>query len=163
VRRRDDISSLNEASSSNRRSQFPFVKSSAERKERLRKRYKEPDRNRDREREREQKREVRREQKRDRVAKRDISNEPLHDNNASNSVVDSVAVEPTCNNNESGTVVKEDCTGFNSEDEYDDQGLIKERNLPDEEWQKVGSFTDILKSSVFMFCSRISFVKFSAG
>ncbi|XP_068916605.1 OTU domain-containing protein 5-B [Tenebrio molitor] len=136
VRRRDDISSLNEASSSNRRSQFPFVKSSAERKERLRKRYKEPDRNRDREREREQKREVRREQKRDRVAKRDISNEPLHDNNASNSVVDSVAVEPTCNNNESGTVVKEDCTGFNSEDEYDDQGLIKERNLPDEEWQK---------------------------
>ncbi|XP_044257167.1 OTU domain-containing protein 5-B [Tribolium madens] len=136
VRRRDDISSLNEASPSNRRSQFPYVKSTTERKERLRKRYKEPDRPRDREREREQKREVRREQKRERVAKRDISNEPLHDNNANNSVVDSVVVEPTCNNNEPGTANKEDYTGFNSEDEYDDQGLLKERNIPDEEWQK---------------------------
>lgn len=53
-------------------------------------------------------------------------------------MVDSVAVEPVCNKNEAGVVViKEDCTGFNSEDEYDDQGLIKDRNLPDEEWQKV--------------------------
>ncbi|RZC32319.1 OTU domain-containing protein 5-A, partial [Asbolus verrucosus] len=112
------------------------VKSTAERKERLRKLYKQPGRSRDREREREQKREVKREQKRDRVAKRDISNEPLHDNSASNSVVDPGTVEPTCNNNEPNTVDKEDCTGFNSEDEYDDQGLIKDRNLPDEEWQK---------------------------
>lgn len=41
------------------------------------------------------------------------------------------------NNNESNATDKEDCTGFNSEDEYDDQGMIKKRHLPDEEWQKV--------------------------
>lgn len=105
----------------------------------MRKRFKESDRTRDREREREQKREIRREQKRDRiaVAKRDIGNEPLLDNNADNA---EQAVEPTCNNNKSiiNVEVKEDATGFNSEDEYDDSS-VKDRVLTDEEWQKVGN------------------------
>lgn len=114
------------------------VKTAAERKERFRKRYKEQDRSRDRSRECHQKRENRREPKRERVVKREISNEPLHDNNSNNSTGDTATVEPQCNNNENGITLKdkEDCTGFNSEDEYDDQGLIKNRNLPDEEWQK---------------------------
>lgn len=112
------------------------MKAAADRKERFRKRYKEQDRSRSRG--RDQKREGRREPKRERVVKREISNEPLHDNNANNSVGgDTATVEPQCNNNDNNTTDKEqDCTGFNSEDEYDDQGLIKNRNLPDEEWQK---------------------------
>ncbi|XP_066248891.1 OTU domain-containing protein 5 [Euwallacea similis] len=130
------ISSLSENNANARRSPFPFKQ---DRKERLRKRFKEPDRTRDREREREQKREIRREQKRDRiaVAKRDIGNEALLDNNA-----DDVeqAVEPTCNNNKNINVeVKEDATGFNSEDEYDDNSF-KNRLLTNEEWQKRDEF-----------------------
>ncbi|ERL94225.1 hypothetical protein D910_11506 [Dendroctonus ponderosae] len=109
--------------------------SKPDRKERLRKRFKEPDRNRDREREREQKRELRREQKRDRiaVAKRDIGNEPLLDDGVDN--VEQV-VDPPCNSNNIINVeVKEEATGFNSEDEYDDSS-VKDRVLTDEEWQK---------------------------
>lgn len=141
VRRRDEINSLqigalSENSSSSRRSPFPFK---PDRKERLRKRYKEADRPRDREREREKNREARREQKRDRIAiaKREIVNEPLHENKACNSsTVDTVNVEPA-NDNES--VNKEDCSGFNSEDEYDER-VIKDRHLTDEEWQKRDDF-----------------------
>lgn len=102
----------------------------------MRKRFKEPDRNRDREREREQKRELRREQKRDRiaVAKRDIGNEPLLDNGVDNVEQE---VEPPCNSNNIINVeAKEEATGFNSEDEYDDSS-VKDRVLTDEEWQKV--------------------------
>ncbi|KAJ8934889.1 hypothetical protein NQ314_013169 [Rhamnusium bicolor] len=101
----------------------------------LRKRYKEADRPRDRESVREQKREVRREQKRDRIVinKREIISEPLHENNTITSPVDNTATETQCNNNEE--VNKEDCTGFNSEDEYD-ESVIKDRHLTDEEWQK---------------------------
>ncbi|XP_019866106.1 OTU domain-containing protein 5-B isoform X2 [Aethina tumida] len=105
-------------------------------KERFRKHYKDGERRRDREREREQKREVRREQKRDRIAKRDIAAEPMHDA-ASTTPPDSTDVEATSNNNE--VVKKEDCTGFNSEDEYDER-IIKDRLLTDEEWQKRDDF-----------------------
>ncbi|XP_030748716.1 OTU domain-containing protein 5-B [Sitophilus oryzae] len=130
------ISSLSENSSNSRRSPFPFK---TDRKDRLRKRFKEPDRTRDREREREQKRDIRREQKRDRIAiaKREISNEPLLDSNTDNV---EQTVEPTCNSNKNIKVeVKEDATGFNSEDEYDDNS-VKDRVLTDEEWQKRDEF-----------------------
>ncbi|KAF7267526.1 deubiquitinating enzyme A [Rhynchophorus ferrugineus] len=127
------ISSLSENSSNTRRSPFPFK---TDRKERLRKRFKEPDRTRDREREREQKRDIRREQKRDRIAisKREIVNEPLLDTNSDN--VKETA-EPTCNSSKNiiKVEVKEDATGFNSEDEYDDSS-VKDRLLTDKEWQE---------------------------
>lgn len=103
---------------------------SSERKDRcFKKRYKDSERSRDREREREQKREARREQKRDRVAKRDIAPEPILD--AAASVPAPAAPEPAVEN----ALSQEDCTGFNSEDEYDCQGVIKDHNLTDEEWQ----------------------------
>nr|XP_023023891.1 OTU domain-containing protein 5-B [Leptinotarsa decemlineata] len=107
----------------------------SDRKERFRKRYKETDRPRDRESVREQKREVRREQKRERtvLSKREIISEPLHENNAIASPVDSSDVEVPCNNNEN--VNKEEGTGFNSEDEYD-ESFFKDRHLTAEEWQK---------------------------
>ncbi|KAJ8955375.1 hypothetical protein NQ318_003472 [Aromia moschata] len=92
------IASLSENNASARRSPFPFK---SDRKERLRKRYKEADRPRDRESVREQKREVRREQKRDRIVinKREIISEPLHENNTITSPVDNPDTEPPCNNN----------------------------------------------------------------
>lgn len=110
---------------------------SSDRKERcFKKRYKESDRPRDRERERDQKREARREQKRDRVAKRDISSEPILDTNTSSAAVCTVTSESVCNTVENGlNIIQEDCTGFNSEDEYDCQNVIKDHNLTDEEWQ----------------------------
>ncbi|XP_018573122.1 OTU domain-containing protein 5-B isoform X1 [Anoplophora glabripennis] len=137
VNRRNDINSkqiasLSENNATARRSPFPFKN---DRKERLRKRYKESDRPRDRENVREQKREARREQKRDRIVlnKREIIAEPLHENNTITSPVDNPTTETPCSNSE--VVSKEDCTGFNSEDEYD-ESVIKDRHLTDEEWQK---------------------------
>ncbi|XP_050314746.1 OTU domain-containing protein 5-A [Anthonomus grandis grandis] len=132
--RRSDISSIQiaENNTSARRSPFPL-------KERLRKRFKESNRSRDLEREREQKREIRREQKRDRiaVAKRDIGAEPLLDNTSDNV---EQAVEPPCNNSlTKANELKEESTGFNSEDEYDENSF-KNRLLSDEEWQKRDEF-----------------------
>lgn len=116
---------------------FFILYSKPDRKERLRKRLKEADRTRDREREREQKREIRREQKRDRIAtsKRDIGNEPLLDNNPDNV---EQSTEPVCNSNKNiiSTEVKEEATGFNSEDEYDENSF-KNKLMTDEEWKKV--------------------------
>lgn len=102
----------------------------------MRKRYKESDRPRDRESVREQKRDARREQKRDRIVlnKREIISEPLHESNTITSPTDNQTTEAPCNNNE--VAIKEDCTGFNSEDEYD-ESVIKDRHLTDEEWQNV--------------------------
>lgn len=109
----------------------------SERKDRcFKKRYKESDRPRDREREREQKREARREQKRERVAKsRDIATEPILDATAASPQVGPVLpAEPVCNTVDNS---QEDCSGFNSEDEYDSHGgVIKDHNLSDEEWQR---------------------------
>ncbi|KAG5884936.1 hypothetical protein JTB14_032809 [Gonioctena quinquepunctata] len=137
VNRRNDINSIQiqslcENNANARRSPFPYKN---DRKERLRKRYKEADRPRDRESVREQKREVRREQKRDRTVlnKRDIS-EPLHENNAITSPVDNSVAEAPCINNEI-VISKEEGTGFNSEDEYD-ESFFKDRHLTVEEWQK---------------------------
>ncbi|CAG9816601.1 unnamed protein product [Phaedon cochleariae] len=135
--RRNDISSIQkqslcENSTNARRSPFPYK---SDRKERFRKRYKESDRPRDRESVREQKREVRREQKRDRTVlnKREIISEPLHENNTITSPADKASTETSGNNNEKE--IKEDCTGFNSEDEYD-ESYFKDRHLTAEEWQK---------------------------
>ncbi|XP_056646335.1 OTU domain-containing protein 5-A [Diorhabda sublineata] len=133
--RRNDINniqiqSLSENSTSTRRSSYKN-----DRKDRFHKRYKESERPRDRESVREQKREVRREQKRERIVlgKRDIISEPLHEPSAITSPTDSSSAEVPCNNDK--IVIKEDCTGFNSEDEYD-ESFFKNRNLTDEEWQK---------------------------
>ncbi|CAG9855390.1 unnamed protein product [Phyllotreta striolata] len=132
--RRNDINSmqiqsLSDNPTSTRRSPYK-----SDRKERFHKRYKESERPRDRESVREQKREVRREQKRERIVlnKRDIISEPLHEANPITSPVDSSPAETSKN---SETVIKEDCTGFNSEDEYD-ESFFKGRNLTDEEWNK---------------------------
>ncbi|KAL1493028.1 hypothetical protein ABEB36_011170 [Hypothenemus hampei] len=141
--RRNDINSLSESSGNARRSPFPFK---PDRKERLRKRFKEPDRTRDREREREQKREIRREQKRDRisVSKRDLGNESILDNNPDSA---EEVVEPTCNSNKNIIVEKkEEPTGFNSEDEYDDSSV--DRLLTNEEWQKRDEFFSRCVSSL---------------
>lgn len=139
------ISSLSENNASARRSPFPFK---PDRKERLRKRLKEADRTRDREREREQKREIRREQKRDRIAtsKRDIGNEPLLDNNPDNV---EQSTEPVCNSNKNiiSTEVKEEATGFNSEDEYDENSF-KNKLMTDEEWKKRDEFFSRCMSSL---------------
>ncbi|XP_060537124.1 OTU domain-containing protein 5 isoform X2 [Cylas formicarius] len=136
------ISSLADNNSSARRSPFPFK---TDRKDRLRKRFKEPDRARDREREREQKRDARREQKRDRLAltKREIGNEPLI---VDGSDIDVKTVpETSCNNSKVET--KEESTGFNSEDEYDESS-IKDRLLTEEEWQKRDEFFSRCMSSL---------------
>lgn len=128
-----------DTSTANRRSQFSQYGTNSERKDRcFKKRYKDSERSRDREREREQKREARREQKRDRVAKRETSSEPILDASAPSSSVVPVAAEPVCNPVENGLgIIQEDCSGFNSEDEYDCQNVIKNRHLTDEEWQAV--------------------------
>ncbi|CAH1103564.1 unnamed protein product [Psylliodes chrysocephalus] len=133
--RRNDISSiqiqsLSESTASSRRSPYKN-----DRKERFHKRYKESERPRDLESVREKKREVRREQKRERIVlnKRDIISETLNETNNIASPVDSSPTETPCKNNE--IVIKEDCTGFNSEDEYD-ESFFKGRNLTDEEWTK---------------------------
>ncbi|KAL3290291.1 hypothetical protein HHI36_023636 [Cryptolaemus montrouzieri] len=138
VRRREDlntmqINSLAESNTSSRRSPFPYGNNSSERKDRLRKRFKESERVRDREREREQKREVRREQKRERIAKREVA-EPLHDSTTSSNQGDTGVVEPA--QNDSTLAIKEDCTGFNSEDEYDDRLFSQQSSVSSEEWQK---------------------------
>lgn len=139
VRRREDLSTIQinglaEANTTSRRSPFTFGSNSSERKDRLRKRFKESERVRDREREREQKREVRREQKRERIAKREVIAEPIHENSSNNNQVDASVVEPT--KNESALIIKEDCTGFNSEDEYDDRLISQQSSISSEEWQK---------------------------
>ncbi|CAG9759344.1 unnamed protein product [Ceutorhynchus assimilis] len=123
--RRNEINSEN-----NSNSRRPPFKN--DRKERLRKRFKEPERNRDRERDREQKRDIRREQKRDRIVVANLGSESLSDSNT-----DRVepTVETTCNNNKNTPEVKVDATGFNSEDEYDDNNF-KDRVLTGVEWQK---------------------------
>lgn len=66
--------------------------------------------------------------------KRELISETLHEANTISSPVDNSVAEQPCNNNE--IVNKEDCTGFNSEDEYD-ESYFKDRHLTDEEWQKV--------------------------
>ncbi|CAG9828684.1 unnamed protein product [Diabrotica balteata] len=132
--RRNDISTiqiqnLSDNTTNARRSPYK-----SERKERFHKRYKESERPRDRESVREQKREVRREQKRERITlKRDILPEPLHEPNTP-SPVDTSPVETPCNNNE--IEIKEDCTGFNSEDEYDESFFKGKLHFTEEEWAK---------------------------
>lgn len=55
---------------------------------------------------------------------------------ASSTAVGPTAAEPVCNTVDSAlSIIQEDCSGFNSEDEYDSQGVIKDHNLTDEEWQ----------------------------
>lgn len=58
------------------------------------------------------------------------------DATTSSATVGPVVAEPVCNTVDNGlSIIQEDCTGFNSEDEYDSQGVIKDQNLTDEEWQ----------------------------
>lgn len=55
---------------------------------------------------------------------------------ASSTTVGPAAAEPVCSTVDSAlSIIQEDCSGFNSEDEYDCQGVIKDHNLTDEEWQ----------------------------
>ncbi|KAK9889309.1 hypothetical protein WA026_004590 [Henosepilachna vigintioctopunctata] len=138
VRRRDDINGIQinglaESNSSSRRS--PFTYNTSERIDRLRKRFKDSDRVRDRE--REQKREVRREQKRERIVKREVT-EPLHDSTSNSDKGESGVVEPV--KNDSALIKKEECTGFNSEDEYDDRLFSQQSSVTNEEWQRRDDF-----------------------
>lgn len=43
------------------------------------------------------------------------------------------------------SIIQEDCTGFNSEDEYDCHNVVKDRLLTDEEWQAVSIILHLLK------------------
>lgn len=61
--------------------------------------------------------------------------EPLHDNSTSSNQVDPGVAEP--DKNENILNKKEDCTGFNSEDEYDDRLISQQSSISSEEWQKV--------------------------